>query len=77
MRGRCPGSTSWRYAAPEVLRKEPFGLPSDMWSAGIILYELVQSDTRERAIDGKSRHRADFLAPQQALIFKGVGVSGE
>ena len=60
--------TSWRYAAPEVLRKEPFGLPSDMWSAGIILYELVQSDPRERAIDCKSRHRADFLAPQQALI---------
>jgi calcium/calmodulin-dependent protein kinase I len=29
------------YAAPEVLRKEPYGLACDLWSLGCIVYSLL------------------------------------
>jgi serine/threonine protein kinase len=29
------------YAAPEIVREEPYGLPVDVWSAGVLLYAMV------------------------------------
>ena len=29
------------YLSPEVLRKEPYGKPVDMWACGVILYILL------------------------------------
>jgi serine/threonine protein kinase len=29
------------YAAPEIVRAEPYGLPVDIWSAGVLLYAMV------------------------------------
>jgi serine/threonine protein kinase len=29
------------YAAPEIVREEPYGLPVDIWSAGVLLYAMV------------------------------------
>ena len=29
------------YIAPELLRKQPYGISADMWSVGIIMYELL------------------------------------
>jgi serine/threonine protein kinase len=29
------------YIAPEILRESSYGIASDMWSAGIIMYELI------------------------------------
>ena len=36
----CIGIGTAIYIAPEVL-KQKYGLPSDLWSAGIIAYQLV------------------------------------
>lgn len=30
------------YRAPEVVNEEPYGLPSDLWSVGVVLLELLQ-----------------------------------
>jgi serine/threonine protein kinase len=29
------------YAAPEIVKAEPYGLPVDIWSAGVLLYAMV------------------------------------
>ncbi len=29
------------YLAPEVVRKEPYGRPVDLWACGVILYILL------------------------------------
>ena len=60
--------TTFRYAAPEILRKQPYGFPADVWSAGIILYEILQSDPRQPAVMCTSKNAEDHIAPQQALM---------
>ena len=37
------GKTSPAYSAPEVIDEEPSTPKVDMWSLGIILYQLVSS----------------------------------
>ena len=32
------------YRAPEVVNKEPYSFPSEMWSMGIICYELYRGE---------------------------------
>jgi serine/threonine protein kinase len=35
------------YRAPEVVDRQPYGLPSDLWSVGVILLEVLQGKTLE------------------------------
>ena len=32
---------SYRYVAPEILKKEAYGMEVDMWSVGIIVFILL------------------------------------
>ena len=63
-----PHRTTFRYAAPEILRKEPYGYPADIWSAGVLMFEIMQSDPRAPAVDCQTQEPADYITPQQALI---------
>ena len=36
------------YLAPEILREESYGIAADVWSIGIILYELTRLLTNWR-----------------------------
>lgn len=42
-----------RYAAPELLRGEPVGMGADVWSLGVILFELL-TDQPAYSVDGLS-----------------------
>lgn len=39
--------TTYRYSAPEMLRGEAYDFSVDIWSVGIVLYEMMQTDPRE------------------------------
>lgn len=52
---------TWTYMAPEQIRMEPASFKSDVYSAGLVLFEAVSG---ERAIDPRS---PDFLASHDAL----------
>ena len=47
----APLMTTYCYSSLEVCRKQPHGFPSDMWSTGIIIWELLQEDARMTAIE--------------------------
>lgn len=32
------------YYSPELIQNEPFGIASDIWQLGVILYEMVNLD---------------------------------
>jgi serine/threonine-protein kinase len=60
------------YAAPEQLRNQPVTTASDVWSLGVLLYELV---ARKRPFEGGTREawidavlRSDPTAPSQAAL---------
>ena len=46
-----PMMTTYRYCSPEVAKRAPYGFALDMWSVGVILYELLQEDARIPAVD--------------------------
>jgi len=56
-----PLRTTYQYASPEVLRQEPYSFPLDVWSAGVILYEMLQEDPRVLALTCDSSAVADFV----------------
>ncbi len=43
--------TTYRYASPEVVKKLPYSLPLDVWSLGVILWEILQEDARKPAVN--------------------------
>jgi serine/threonine protein kinase len=46
------GTCHWM--APEVIRGESYGLPSDVFSFGIVMYELLSRETPYKGLDPKS-----------------------
>jgi hypothetical protein len=56
--------TTFRYAAPEVLRRERYDLSADVWGIGVICWEMLQSDPREPAvgIDNRDGYEARVRA---------------
>ena len=34
---------TWEYAAPEILRKQSYDFKTDVWSAGTILWQMLQA----------------------------------
>ena len=55
-----PLMTTYRYSSPEVVRKQPYSFPLDMWSAGVVLWEILQEDARVPAVDWD--HRRDSVS---------------
>ena len=56
--------TTFRYAAPEVLRRERYDFSADVWGIGVICWEMLQSDPREPAvgIDNRDGYEARVRA---------------
>eukprot|EP00586_Coscinodiscus_wailesii_P007967 CAMPEP_0172521432 /NCGR_PEP_ID=MMETSP1066-20121228/292576_1 /TAXON_ID=671091 /ORGANISM="Coscinodiscus wailesii, Strain CCMP2513" /LENGTH=488 /DNA_ID=CAMNT_0013304345 /DNA_START=218 /DNA_END=1681 /DNA_ORIENTATION=+ len=47
------------YRAPEVTCRKPYGLPSDMWSVGVVLLELLQNKILPAETDRTASHLID------------------
>jgi len=58
------------YKAPEVVNNEPYGLPSDLYSVGVILLELLRGRTLEAVKDkGAARIISEAVCALPALPF--------
>ena len=49
--------TTAQYTSPEVVHQKPYGLPADMWSIGVILWELLQDDATVAAVKCNDKQR--------------------
>jgi serine/threonine protein kinase len=58
--------TAYRYASPEVVPKKPYSLPLDIWSTGVIVWEMLQDDARKPAVSWHSHNRVSQLG--EALL---------
>ncbi|CAN0559447.1 unnamed protein product, partial [Laminaria digitata] len=61
-----------RYMSPEYIRGESIGAASDIYSLGLVMYELLVGEQAIQAnssiqIIGKQLERASFYLPRQAL----------
>ena len=54
--------TSWPYAPPEVVRKSKnYDFSLDIWSAGVIFWEMLQDDARKSAVGAKGVSHIDAM----------------
>ena len=61
----CEGEQTYQYAAAEVLLNQMYGFPSDAWSVGIILFELLQDDASRPAVESlESQDKPESFAAQ-------------
>ena len=62
----CPGTP--RYMSPELVREQPYGLPADVWAAGVSLMELwTRAEPMAEAQDDyecEDRIDAEFRPPE-------------
>ncbi|GFH58653.1 hypothetical protein CTEN210_15129 [Chaetoceros tenuissimus] len=50
-----------RYMAPEVMKGSPYGLPADVFSFSLLLWEMVHTEKPFRNLDAKQHERALVL----------------
>ena len=50
-----------RYMAPEVIKGSPYGLPADVFSFSLLLWEMVHIEKPYRNLDAKQHERALVL----------------
>ena len=43
--------TSYRYAAPEMIKRESYNFVADVWSTGVILWEMIQQNPNHPAVE--------------------------
>ena len=58
------GVTTYIYAAPEILRGERYDYRSDVWSAGVVMYELMQQHPARTAIKLEQSDTMDSMLPK-------------
>jgi len=56
------------YRAPEVVAKKPYGFPADVWSLGVVFYELF---TGKQLVVEKDKDALDLLYKQVQKFEKG------
>ena len=62
MRGTHTGKIATAtYRAPEVVAKKPYGFPADVWSLGVVFYELF---SEKQLVVQKDKEAFDFLCKQ-------------
>ena len=63
------GLCTYNYAAPEILKEATYGFPCDVFSAGVLMYELFQVDPAAAVIQAdKQSVMADVLPRTLAFI---------
>ena len=63
------GLCTYNYAAPEILKEATYGFPCDVFSAGVLMYELFQEDPASTVIKvDKKNVMADVLPRTLAFI---------
>ena len=56
------------YRAPEVVEKKPYGFPADIWSLGVVFYELF---SEKQLTAEKDKQVLDFFSKQIPRFKKG------
>jgi serine/threonine protein kinase len=69
--------TTFRYAAPEVLRHRNYNFSADVWGVGVIGWEMLQEDPREAAIAIEDNHRCDERVKAVEAFQKQVEANAE
>ena len=62
--------TTFAYAAPEVLRREQYEFSSDMWSAGVVFFELLQDNPLHPAMGSSIKTAVDALDRMPTFLSK-------
>ena len=61
--------TTYRYASPEVVRKQPYSFSLDMWSVGVILWEMLEEDAQVPAAAWDHRTASESDLESALLVF--------
>lgn len=65
--------------APEVLTKNQYGLKSDIWSLGVIFFQMVFGEYLYDSVSARHRLREieekKYFSPDKELTYAGVTVS--
>ncbi|XP_058791478.1 serine/threonine-protein kinase nekl-2-like isoform X2 [Phymastichus coffea] len=64
---------SYYYVAPEMLRKQPYDFKSDVWSMGVVLYEML---TKELAFPASNIEEiVQMICREKPRLFQSTNIS--